>query len=285
MSQGHPHGMARLLAATLLIGLLGAPHHGHASDSVTIDASMPKILNEASIEQKLGAKLPLELAFKDEAGRDVQLKDYFGKHPVVLVMAYYECPMLCTLVLNGVVKALNVLNLRMAQDYEVVTVSFDPGETPALAAAKKATYVQEYHGEGAEQGWHFLTGGQDAIVALADAVGFRYSYDPKTDEYAHASGIMVATPDGRLSKYFYGVEYSGRDLRLGLVDAADKRIGTAVDQIMLWCYHYDPLTGRYGLAIISALRLVALMTVVAVGAFMIRSLRQERRIQTPGVVL
>ena len=222
MSQGHPHGMARLLAATLLIGLLGAPHHGHASDSVTIDASMPKILNEASIEQKLGAKLPLELAFKDEAGRDVQLKDYFGKHPVVLVMAYYECPMLCTLVLNGVVKALNVLNLRMAQDYEVVTVSFDPGETPALAAAKKATYVQEYHGEGAEQGWHFLTGGQDAIVALADAVGFRYSYDPKTDEYAHASGIMVATPDGRLSKYFYGVEYSGRDLRLGLVDAADR---------------------------------------------------------------
>lgn len=285
MSQGHPHGMARLLAATLLIGLLGAPHHGHASDSVTIDASMPKILNEASIEQKLGAKLPLELAFKDEAGRDVQLKDYFGKHPVVLVMAYYECPMLCTLVLNGVVKALNVLNLRMAQDYEVVTVSFDPGETPALAAAKKATYVQEYHGEGAEQGWHFLTGGQDAIVALADAVGFRYSYDPKTDEYAHASGIMVATPDGRLSKYFYGVEYSGRDLRLGLVDAADKRIGTAVDQIMLWCYQYDPLTGRYGLAIMSALRLVALMTVAAVGAFMIRSLRQERRMQTPGVVL
>jgi len=234
-------------------------------------------LDSATIEQKLDAQIPLDMTFRDETGKAVRLGDYFGKRPVVLVMAYYECPMLCTLVLNGLVKALNVVNLDMGSDYDVITVSFDPGETPKLAAAKKATYVKEYRGKGAREGWHFLTGDPEPIAALTDAIGFRYAYDPVQDQYAHASGIMVATPDGRLSKYFYGVEYSGRDLRLGLVDAAERRIGSPVDQILLWCYHYDPTTGKYGVAIMNVIRLAGGATVLALAVFGIQSLRRERR--------
>lgn len=275
----HAGNWKRWASAGALVGLLGASAlaQGLGPAQALLDASR--------IDQKLDAQIPLDLGFKDEAGRDVHLQDYFGQRPVVLVMAYYECPMLCTLVLNGLVRALNVVNLDMGKDFDVVTVSFDPGETPDLAAAKKASYVSQYRRTGAEEGWHFLTGSEDSIRRLTDAVGFRYAYDAKRDEYAHASAIMVATPDGKLSKYFYGVEYSGRDLRLGLVDASERRIGSAVDFVLLWCYHYDPLTGKYGLAIIRAVRVAGALTVLALAGFVIRALRQDRRVAHSGVAL
>lgn len=275
----HAGNWKRWASAGALVGLLGASAlaQGLGPAQALLDASR--------IDQKLDAQIPLDLEFKDEAGRDVHLQDYFGQRPVVLVMAYYECPMLCTLVLNGLVRALNVVNLDMGKDFDVVTVSFDPGETPDLAAAKKASYVSQYRRTGAEEGWHFLTGSEDSIRRLTDAVGFRYAYDAKRDEYAHASAIMVATPDGKLSKYFYGVEYSGRDLRLGLVDASERRIGSAVDFVLLWCYHYDPLTGKYGLAIIRAVRVAGALTVLALAGFVIRALRQDRRVAHSGVAL
>jgi protein SCO1/2 len=247
------------------------------ANAVPAAQPLTNVLNAVRIDQKLDAQIPLDLQFRDENGREVRLGDYFGERPVVLIMAYYECPMLCTLVLNGAVKAFNVINLKMGRDFDVITVSIDPGETPALAAEKKATYVKEYRRKGAKDGWHFLTGDDEPIRQLTDAVGFRYLYDPDLDQYAHASVIMVATPDGRLSKYFYGVDYSGRDVRLGLVDAADRRIGSPVDQLLLLCYHYDPTTGKYGVAIMNVLRLGGGLTVAALAAFGFFSLRQERR--------
>lgn len=265
------------VAAGVVAACLGAPHSALAQQLAGTN-----ILSGAHLDQKLDAQIPLDLPFRDEAGRDVHLQDYFGKRPVILVMAYYECPMLCTMVLNGLVKALNVINLRMGEDYDVVTVSFDPGETPALAAAKKKSYMSEYRHQGAAEGWHFLTGDPEPIRQLTDAIGFHYVYDPAIDQYAHASGIMVATPDGRLSKYFYGIEYSGRDLRLGLVDASQRRIGSAVDVLLLWCYHYDPVTGRYGLAIMNALRAAGALTVLALAGFGARALRRERRAARTG---
>ena len=234
------------------------------------------VVKDLKIEQKLGDQVPLDLAFTDEDGKSVTLGQYFGERPVVLVMAYYECPMLCTLVLNGVVTALNVVGLDLGKDYDVVTVSIDPKETPALATAKKKTYVKAYLHDGAEKGWHFLTGQSDSIHKLTSAVGFHYQYDPKTEQFAHAAGIMVATPEGRLSKYFYGIEFSARDLRLGLIDASQHRIGTTTDQLLLWCFHYDPVTGKYGLAIMGVLRSLSLLTVGALLTFVIRALRRER---------
>jgi protein SCO1/2 len=266
-----------LFTAPVFLILLSIAPGAHAQQPVGTN-----ILTGARIDQKLDAQIPLDLPFRDEDGRDVRLQDYFGKRPVVLVMAYYECPMLCTMVLNGLVKALNVVNLRMGEDYDVITVSFDPGETPALATAKKKAYMAEYRHPGAAKGWHFLTGDAEPIRQLTEAVGFHYVYDPAIDQYAHASGIMVATPDGRLSKYFYGIEYSGRDLRLGLVDASQRRIGSMVDVVLLWCYHYDPVTGRYGWAIMRALRAAGALTVLALAGFGTRALYRERRAARSG---
>lgn len=223
---------------------------------------VPKPLQGIGIDQRLDETIPLDLPFRDERGDTVPIGNYFGEKPVILAFVYYECPMLCTLVLNGLVRALRALPFDVGDEFEVVTISFDPSETPALAAAKKAAYIETYGRKGAAKGWHFLTGEADAIERLTKAAGFRYRYDPKTKQFAHAAGIIVLTPAGRISKYFYGVEYSPRDLRLSLVEAASDRIGSAVDRVLLWCFHYDPEEGRYSLTILRSLRLFGSATVL-----------------------
>jgi protein SCO1/2 len=233
------------------------------------------LLRDVGIEQRLDAPLPLDALFRDETGRDVRLGDYFGDKPVVLAVVQYRCPMLCTQVLNGFLKSSQGVPLEIGRDYQVVTVSFDPREGPELASDKKKHYVRSYRREGAAEGWHFLTGNQQAIDRLTQAVGFRYHYDPKSDQFAHASGIVVATPDGRLARYFYGIEYSPHDLRLGLIESSARRIGSPVDQVLLLCYHYDPLTGKYGLAITGVLRLAGTLTVLGLGGFLIAMYRHE----------
>jgi protein SCO1/2 len=230
-------------------------------------SGLPKALKGVGIDQKLNDQLPLDLEFKDESGASVKLGDYFGKKPVVLSLVYYQCPMLCNQVLNGMVTAFKVMNFKAGQEFEVVTVSFDPRETAALAAAKKNTYVNYLPADrraGAASGWHFLTGDEASIKRLTDAVGFRYHWDETTNQFAHASGVFVTTPQGKLARYFYGVEYAPRDLRLGLIEAADNKIGTPVDQLMLYCYHYDPATGKYGAAIMNVMRLAGVITLIAI---------------------
>ena len=253
-------------------------------------SGLPKALNGVGIDQKLNEQLPLDLVFKDEKGATVKLGDYFGKKPVVLSLVYYQCPMLCNQVMNGMVTAFKVMNFQPGQEFEVVTVSFDPRETPALAAAKKDTYVN-YLPEGrranAAAGWHFLTGDEASIKRLTDAVGFRYHWDEPTNQFAHASGIFVTTPPGKLARYFYGIEYAPRDLRLGLIEAADNKIGTPVDQLLLYCYHYDPATGKYGAAVMNVMRLGGIVTLLAiVGMFLVLRRRMQARVglqETPVV--
>ena len=244
----------------------------------TIPAStLPSALRGVGLDQRLGDQVPRDLVFRDEQGDPVSLERNFGDRPVILALVYYECPMLCSLQLGGLVRSLRALTLNPAEDFEIVTISFDPGETPAVAAQKKAAYLERYARAGAESGWHFLTGAEESIQALTRAVGFRYAYDPETDEYSHAAGIVVLTPEGRISRYFYGIEYPARDLRLGLVEASGNRIGSFVDQVLLFCFHYDPLEGKYNLAIMNGLRVGGLATVFILGGFVINALRRDRR--------
>lgn len=229
----------------------------------------PAILSHIGIDQKLNQQIPLDLSFQDEDGRTVTLGEYFGKRPVVLSLVYYQCPMLCNMVLNGEVRAFRVLPFQIGKDYEVVTVSFDPREQPSLAKAKKIGYIENYKRRDAAAGWHFLTGDEQNIRKLAEAVGFRFVWDAEHSQFAHVSGIMVATPDGRLARYFYGIEYSSRDLRLGLVEASQGKIGTAVDQVLLYCFHYDPKVGKYGMLIMNVIRLGGCLTVAALVALVL----------------
>ena len=214
-------------------------------------------------DQRLNEQVPLDLKFTDETGDAVKLGDYFGNKPVILVMAYYRCPMLCTLVLNGLVQGMRDMPFTPGTDFNVVTVSFDPRETPELAAAKKKNYIANYGRPGAAEGWHFLTGKPDAIEKLTRAVGFRYVYDAKQDQYIHTSGIMILTPQGKISRYFYGIEFPGRDLRLGLVEASANKIGSPTDQVLLYCFHYDPATGKYSASILNFVRAGGALTVLA----------------------
>jgi protein SCO1/2 len=246
-------------------------------DLILADDRQPNILDQVGIDQKLDNQIPLDLRFVDEKGKSVQLKEYFGEKPILLTLVYYECPMLCTLILNGTLRALRTLEFSAGKEFNVLTVSIDPDETPPLAAGKKEEYLGRYRRQGAERGWHFLTGEEDQIRQLADAVGFRYAYDPESGEYAHASGIMVVTPSGRMARYYYGVEYSPRDIRLGLVEAAEEKIGSPVDQLLLFCYHYDPLTGKYSLAIMTFLRIGGVLTIVAMASLILLLLRRDRR--------
>jgi protein SCO1/2 len=244
-------------------------------------SAQPDILTKVGIDQRLNEKIPLDLPFSDETGRTVELGQYFGKKPVVLALVYYECPMLCTMILNGILKSLNALKFNVGDEFDVITVSFDPSETANLAADKKRAYMLQYDRPNAENGWHFLTGDQSSIDALTEAVGFRYEYDPQTEQFVHASGIMVLTPDGTLSRYFYGVEYSPRDLRLGLIEASENKIGSPVDQILLYCYHYDPSTGKYGLVIMNVIRVLGTATVLLLGTFMVIMFRRDRKVRIP----
>lgn len=238
---------------------------------------VPEQLTGITIDQNLGAIIPLDLTFQDEDGEKVLLRDYFGRRPVILTLVYYECPMLCNMILNGSVRAFRALEFTAGKEFEVVSVSIDPRETPAQAAAKKSAYVEHYSRPGVERGWHFLTGQEGQIQALAEAAGFQYRYDPASGQYTHAAGIMVLTPAGKLARYFYGVEYSARDLRLALVEAAEERIGSVVDQVLLFCFHYDPVTGKYSLAILRTLRIAGVLTLFGIGLLVFVLFRKERR--------
>jgi protein SCO1 len=236
----------------------------------------PSILDQVGLDQKLNSQIPLDAAFVDDHGQPVQLKQYFGTKPVILIMVYYQCPMLCTQVLTGFTGAmLGVRKFNIGREFDVVTVSIDPRDTAQDAAAAKKRYVQRYRRPEAEQGWHFLTGRKDQIDALAQAVGFRYAWDPEVQQYAHASGIMLLTPQGRVAQYYYGIEYAPRDIQLGLVEASQGKIGTIVDQVLLYCFHYDPRQGRYGAAIFNILRLSALATVLVLGGFILIMFRRD----------
>lgn len=266
--------MKRLLVVLLACaGLAPAQIYGPPQTQVYAPS---RLLQKVGINQKMGAQIPLDLPFVDESGTDVTLRQYFGK-PVILALVYYQCPSLCNMVLNGVLRSIKQLDLTAGNDYEVIAVSFDPRETPEMAAAKKQTYLRDYKRQGAEQGWHFLTGPETSSKALADSVGFRYVYDAMTNQYAHSSAIMVLTPAGRIDRYFYGIEYPARDVRLGLVEASNERIGTPTDQVLLYCFHYDPATGKYALVVMNVLRLVGLITVAVLGTFMIVMFRRDFR--------
>ena len=235
----------------------------------------PSILDQVGIDQRLNQQVPLDLAFVDEHGQAVQLKQYFGK-PVILILVYYQCPMLCSQVLTGFSGAMNgIVRFNIGREFNVVTVSIDPRDTAQEAAAAKKRYLQRYRRLEAEQGWHFLTGRKDQIDALAQAVGFRYAWDPEIQQFAHASGIMLLTPDGRVAQYYYGIEYAPRDIQLGLIEASKGKIGNVVDQVLLYCYHYDPRQGKYGAAIFNVLRLSALATVLVLGGFMLLMFRRD----------
>lgn len=243
----------------------------------------PTALRGVGIDQNLNGQLPLNLTFKDESGQDVRLGSYFRQKPVILTLVYYECPMLCNLELNGLISTLKKISLVPGRDYELVAVSFEPKETPTLAAAKKAGYVEKFGNPAAAAGFHFLTGKDPEIHQLAKAVGFHYNWDKVTNQWAHASGIMIATPEGLLSRYFYGVTFQQRDLRLGLVEASNNKIGSPTDQILLLCFHYDPTTGKYGLVIMNVLRAVGSAFVILM-AFLIYFLirRQKKKQNGPG---
>jgi len=233
------------------------------------------VLGEIGIDQKLNSPIPMNLLFRDESGAPVRIGEFFHGKPVLLSLVYYECPMLCSMTLNGLVKSLRPLTFTPGNEFEVVTVSFDPNEKPDLAAAKKSVYVQDYGRPGAQAGWHFLTGSADSIHRLTDAVGYRYQWDQYTKQWAHVSAILVLTPDGRVSQYLYGIEFSARDVRLSLIQASQNKIGTLVDRVLLYCYHYNPETGRYGLVIMNVVRMASLATLAALALFIAVSVRRE----------
>ena len=240
----------------------------------------PPGLEHVGIEQRLNQQVPLDLAFRDETGKAVHLGDYFGQRPVILNLVYYKCPMLCSEVMSGLTRTLKVLKFDAGNQFNVLSVSFNPRETPELAAAAKAQYMQRYGRPGDAPGWHFLTGPQASIAALTRAVGFQYQYDPKTDQYAHATAIMVLTPEGRVAQYYYGVEYSPKDLRLGLIQASNHKIGSLVDEMFLYCYHYDPASGKYGAIISRILKLSGLTTILVLGGMMLILFRRGSQSQS-----
>ena len=257
---------------------LNSPQNAPVGDLLNMKGvDRPSALTGVTIEQKLNSQLPLNAQFRDENGETVQLGQYFGKRPVVLALVYYDCPMLCTQILNGLVRAAKVMNFTPGKEYDVLAISFDARETPKEALAKKTVYMKDYGRPETENGWHFLTGGPDSIKRVTEAVGFRYKWDVYTATFAHASAIYVLTPDGKLSKYFYGIEYSPKDMRLGLVEASANRIGSAVDQVLLFCYHFDPTSAKYTFIAMDLLRAAGAATVLLLGGFVFIMLRRDRQ--------
>ena len=250
----------------LLLGASAASAQAVPSGTGPAAGNMPAVLENVGFQPRLNAHLPLELAFRDEAGRDVQLRDYFTEKPVLLALVYYGCPMLCNQTEQGVVGALRMLSFNPGRDYEVVFVSFDPRESPDMAAQKKESAMTHFRRPETASGWHFLTGSKESIDALTKGANFRYSFDQKSNLFAHASGILLLTPDGRISRYFYGVEYPARDIRLGLVDASAGKIGTPIDRALLFCYQYDPTSARYSASILRIIRFGGVLTMLALAA-------------------
>ena len=272
--------IAALAAAPAAAQYNGVPQSGMMTKGDKPAGITPDQLKKVEFDQRLGQQVPLDLPFTDQDGRAVRLSQYFqAGRPVVLSLVYYECPMLCVQALNGLVKSMKALSLEPGKDYEVVTVSFNPRETPEQAKEKKAHYLSMLQKPAAAEGWHFLTGEETPIRMLADSVGFHYVYDEPTRQYAHPTGIVVLTPEGRTSKYIYGLDYGPRDLRLAMVEAANNEIGTPVDRLLLYCFHYDPEQGKYGLVVMNVLRLAGVLTVVCVGGFILIMWRREKREQ------
>jgi len=263
----------------LSIGLLSAAAWGQAmtKDIMSPPANVrPPYLQNVGIEQHLDAQVPAGLTFVDDAGRPVKLGDYFGKKPLILNLVYYNCTMLCGEALAGLSASMKMIKFDVGNEFDVVTVSFNPKETPEIAAAKKLEYLKRYGRPNAASGWHFLTGPADSINALTKAVGFQYQYDATKNQYAHATAIMVLTPQGRISRYFYGVDFPPKDLRMGLVEASQGKIGNAVDQVLLYCYHYDPAAGKYGAVVSNMLKLGAGLTIFLVGGLLFILIRLDR---------
>ena len=261
----------RSLLATLVAGLMALPCFGQGMTKGIMSPPAnvrPPGLQNVGIEQHLDEQIPADLSFRDETGKPVHLGDYFGKKPMILNLVYYNCPMLCGEVLSGLEGALRVLKFDVGKEFDVLTVSFDPRETPDMATRKKAEFLKRYGRAGAAEGWHFLTGPQESIDALTKAAGFQYQYDPKTGQFAHATAIMILTPEGKIAQYYYGVDYAPKDLRLGLIQASENKIGTLADQVLLYCYHYDPTTGKYGAIISRVLKLAGIATLLGLGILM-----------------
>jgi protein SCO1/2 len=256
--------------ALLALTLLAASASAQMNNGIMAPPAntRPPRLQNVGIEQHLDAQVPPDLTFRDETGKTVRLGDYFGRKPLILNLVYYNCTMLCGEALAGLASAMRLVKFDVGNEFDVVTVSFDPRETPEMAAAKKKDYVGRYGRANAAAGWHFLTGQPDSINALTKAVGFQYQYDPKSNQFAHATAIMVLTPQGRISRYFYGVDFPPKDLRMGLVEASQGKIGNAVDAVLLYCYHYDPETGKYGAMVANILRLAAAATILMMGIFL-----------------
>ena len=270
-----PHAIVGI-AAALFLAAPSVPGQTVPNDVGPSAATVPAPLLNVGFEPPLNGAMPTDLAFRDESGRVTQLRDYFGQRPVVLAFVYYGCPMLCNQVEQGVVGVLRMLSFTPGRDYEVVFISFDSRETPEMAAEKKKQALAFFRRPGTESGWHFLTGPQESIEAVTKAANFRFSFDAKSNLFAHASGVMLLTPDGRVSRYFYGVEYPGRDMRLGLVDASAGRIGTPIDHVLLYCYQYDPSAAKYSASILKIIRLGAVLTILCmVGGILIFQRRES----------
>jgi protein SCO1/2 len=265
-----------LMSVVLMSAVVSAQGNapGVRPDPAMPSNAVPTALSQVSFEQRLNEQLPLDLEFRDESGRTVKLGEYFGRKPVVLTFVYYECPMLCTQVLNGLESSLRVINETVGREFDVVTVSFDPKETPVLAAGKKKAYLERYQRPEAEQGWHFLTGDQTSIDALTKAAGFNYSWDEASHQFAHASGIVVTTPAGKVSRYFFGIDFSPRDVKFALIESSNEKIGTLAERVLLYCYHYDPARGNYGFVAMRAVRIGGGLTLLALAGFVVVSLRR-----------
>lgn len=271
----------KLAAAAILAACLGlpgwaqlsAPNGGQVEGATNTKVA---IFDQVGIEQRLNQQVPLDLTFTDENGQQVQLGKYFGSKPVILTLVYYQCPMLCSQVLNGLTGALNgITRFNIGRDFDIVTVSFDPRDTATEAAATKKRLLSHYRRPGSAEGWHFLSGKQDQIKALASSVGFRYAWDPEIQQFAHASSIMLLTPQGKVAQYYFGIEYAPRDIQLGLVEVSQGKIGNVVDQFILYCYHYDPAKGKYGAIVLNIMRISALATVLVLGGFVIVMFRRD----------
>jgi len=280
---------ARLAGSALLVGgafaqpgQLAPAQPTMSMQDFNLKPALPGALQGVGIDQRLDQQIPLDLVFRDEGGRDVPLSSFFHGKPVILALVYYRCPMLCTQILNGLESSLKAVSFTPGRDFEILSVSFDPKDTPELAASKKQMYLRRYGRPGTANGWHFLTGDPANIHALTEAVGYHVKHDAATDQWAHASGIMIATPEGRLSRYFYGVEYAPRDVRLGLVEASRNQIGSPVDQILLFCYHYDPATGKYGALAMGMMRFAGAAFVLICGGFLLIVFRREMRAKNSG---
>jgi len=259
----------------------------HTGSQVSAEGTDQTVFDVVRFDQRMGAQIPLDVTFRDHTGKRAALSQFFGKRPVILNLVYYQCPMLCTLSMNGMVRGLRPLNLIPGKDFEILTISFDPSETAELAAAKRQTYLKQYGRPSAETGWHFLTGDKRGIDQVCEAVGFHYAYDKQTRQFAHPGGLVILTPDGKVARYLFDVEYAPRDLRLSLVEASNRRIGSPTDRLLLMCYGYDPAAGKYALLVMNLVRIGGFLTVAAIGTFVGLSIYRERKrsnVMDPGLL-